>query len=118
MPALADSGTSRKPKCVVLSSRGPLMSGLYRLARVAGRGQTFEVTFPVLLLVHAQVMQVLPGVDAGGMTIVEVQAHRVAADRLDVGDVHLLLAELQDFLARPVTAYLGGPRKHAPITAS
>ena len=61
-------------------------------------------------MLNAELVQVIPGVDAALVTVREFRADRVMADLLDFGDGHLALADLQRLLARAVAAYFSRGR--------
>ena len=66
-----------------------------------GRPQPFQVVVPQAFPVRAEPVQLLPGVQAGVVSVVEAQAHRVVAHRLDGADPDPLLPDLQDVLPGP-----------------
>ena len=55
-----------------------------RIAARAGGGEALQVAPPQLVLAHAEVVQVVPRIDARVVAVGERGAHRVVADRLDV----------------------------------
>ena len=68
------------------SGRGPDRPRGWQLSAVAGQSarlQCRQVGGPAVLLLAAQLVQVLPGVDARVVAVVEQQPHGVIADRLD-----------------------------------
>src|SRR5215469_4500956 len=98
--------------------------------RAAGRGRRPMVRATQLLLVRAfarevarpllgaltpELVQVLPGVKAGVVAVIENQFYRVLPHRLDGSDADVLLAEDQHLLAGPVPFDFGGGRVHAQV---
>ena len=75
--------------------------------RHVGERPGLEVGRPARLLLHAERVQVRPGVDAGRVSIVEVQGNRVVADRFDRVDVDVALARDEHLLPWPVALHLG-----------
>ena len=69
-----------------------------------------EVVPPHFFLVEAVVIEKVPRIDAGIVAIGEGGLYRVGADRLDMLDLDILLADLQDLLARPMAAHFRGRR--------
>src|SRR4051794_10019147 len=55
-----------------------------RLAAEALRFEGGEVVAPAPVVLDSEPVQILPGVDAGIVQIVEFDAHRVIADRLQI----------------------------------
>jgi hypothetical protein len=51
------------------------------------------------------------------MPVIEYQLDRIITLRLDGGNVHILLAKLQDFLTRSVAGYFRGWRIDTEILA-
>src|SRR5207245_3322455 len=82
-------------------------SGGSRLSASPGCLEPFEISPPERLAIRAQIVEIVPGVNAGAVPIGKMRLHGVAADRLQSQDVHVLLAGLQDFLSRSVAAHLG-----------
>jgi hypothetical protein len=62
-----------------------------------------QVFLPQFVVVLAQVVEHVPGVEAAVVAIRENQAQRIGADRLDAFDIDIALAGLQGFLTRAVT---------------
>jgi hypothetical protein len=81
----------------------PLVSGLLQL---------LQILLPHDLFVDPQRVKVIPGVDARVMRIVEMEANRVVADRLDLVDVDLFLTQLKHALAGTMALYLRRWRIH------
>ena len=75
---------------------------------VSGGLELVEVFLPVLVVVLAQVVEGLPGVDAGVVVVVEVELDGVVADLFDFFDVDVLLADLQGFLSGAMALHFGG----------
>src|SRR6185436_1201522 len=80
-----------------------------------GGGKLLEILRPVLLLVLAQLVEVVPGKDAGAVPVGELRLHRVRADRLERADLDRALADLQHFLPRTVPSHFGRRRIHAQV---
>src|SRR5215204_1700421 len=51
-----------------------------------------EIALPALVLLVTERVQIVPCENAGVVEIVEGDAHRVVADRIDFGDRHVALA--------------------------
>src|SRR3569833_2855906 len=81
----------------------------------AGRGLTCQVLAPVRFLVAAQLVQVLPGVQAGVVPVIEHQLDRILPDRLDDPDTDSLLSKHQLFLARSVALHFRGRRMDTQV---
>ncbi len=84
------------------------VSGRGSLALIAGALQSLEIVLPVVLIVEAQLIEGVPGVDAGIVLIIKVETDGVVAHRVDVGDIHLLFAYLQNLLPWTMALNLGG----------
>src|ERR1022692_2262196 len=69
-----------------------------------------EVAIPHYPLPQAELVEVVPGVNAGFVPVGELGPDRIVAHRFDLGDRYLALADLQRFLAWAVAAHLGGRR--------
>src|SRR5512141_1669492 len=67
------------------------------VAAGAGFFQLIQVILPHAFLVFAQFVQVLPGIQAAVVAVVEYQFDGVAACGLDVGKHHIAFADLQRF---------------------
>src|SRR5690606_12601384 len=76
-------------------------------AAAAGLRQALQVLLPHGFAVGADFVEIVPGIDAGGVPIGEARLDGIAAHGLDGDDVHVLLAHLQHFLPRAVTAHFG-----------
>jgi len=70
--------------------------------------EPFQVLLPSFLVSNAEFVQVIPTVDSGVVIIVEGELDRVMTHRLDALDVDVFLADLQDFLPRPMSLHFGG----------
>jgi hypothetical protein len=57
-------------------------------------------------LTQGQLAQVVPAEDAGAVTIIEMQLHRVMADGVYLVDFYEAFAGLQHLLAHAMSAYL------------
>jgi hypothetical protein len=73
---------------------------------VSGFIQPPQLCLPLLSLFDAQLVQVSPGVDARGMTVIEYQPDSVVSYRLDISYAYLLFTELQHLLTRSVALHL------------
>jgi len=76
---------------------------------VPGSAQRFKIRLPILRLMRAQFMQHIPGIDAGVVTIVELEQYTVMAD----GKV-IASGVPEDVRRHPAvrTAYLGAETLH------
>src|SRR5207342_2042871 len=91
-----------------------IASGLaLRIPARTGGLDSGEIALPQLVLAHAEVVEIIPRVDAGIVAIRERRPYRVMADGLETGDRHVALADLERFLARTVSPHFGGGRVHA-----
>src|SRR5260221_6688215 len=54
-----------------------------------------EVLLPHAVLVLAQKVEIVPGIDAGAVAVGKARLHRVRADRLECADLDVLPADLQ-----------------------
>ena len=88
---------SRNASCRVI---GHLAS---RLA--PGGRQPVEIALPQLVLPLAEVVEVVPRIDAGVVAVGERRTDRVVADGFDLRDRDVALADLQHLLARAVAAH-------------
>src|SRR5258708_25071257 len=86
-----------------MRSFGPAL----RLAAEAALLQLVEIGAPALLLFDAELVEIGPGKDAGIVEIVEFDADRVIADRLDGKDADMGTAVDKLFLRRIVALHLG-----------
>src|SRR5690242_2286475 len=73
----------------------------------AFRRERVEIGLPDPALVTAEPIQRRPGIDPGLMPIVEPDADRVVADRLDLGQADTAFAGYRHLLARVVALHLG-----------
>ena len=55
-------------------------------------GEFVKIVAPHAVLPAAELEEIVPAEDAGGMQVVERQAHGVIADRVDLQDRHIALA--------------------------
>src|ERR1700676_5304785 len=83
---------------------------LARIAARAGDIELFEVLVPHRLLPRPELVEIVPGVDAGLVSVREPGTNRVVPDRFDLRNGDLAFADLQRFLAGTVAAYFGGRR--------
>src|SRR5258708_38254445 len=77
-----------------------------RFATEAGGGERGFVVAPDPLLVRAQMVEVLPAIYAGVVQIVELDAQRIVADRLELEDADMTAAEDQGLAARSMALHL------------
>ena len=75
---------------------------------MSGRFQALQVVRPVFFHVRAEFVQRVPGIDAGIMAVVEMQADGVVTDLLDLVDIHVFLADLENLFPRPVSLHFRG----------
>src|SRR3546814_17984424 len=73
----------------------------------AAGGEGVEIGLPQRVPLAPEAVEVLPGVDAGIMQVIELQAHGVVADRLDLHDADMAAPGDDLLLARPVALHLG-----------
>ena len=66
--------------------------------------QAFQIGLPILLALATEVLQEGPTVEAGIVAVIEMEADCVMPHRFHLGNSHMLLADLQYFLAWPVSA--------------
>src|SRR5690606_25598254 len=106
------SEDARRPCSAGLSGltdhRQPLTAFSRGRIRNAELGEALEIAAPFRFAVAAQLVQIRPAVQPGAVAVVEQQSHCVRAYRFDARDAHLVLADLQRFLARTMTADFGG----------
>src|SRR4030095_10788614 len=79
-------------------------------SRPAFGGEPVEIPLPQILLPHAEIVQIVPGINPGVVTVRKSRTQRIVAHRLDVGDRYIALADLQGFLSRPMAAHFGRRR--------
>ena len=97
------------------AGRNALRRGLLRIPAQAPGAQGGEVGVPLAGLVAAERVQHVPGVDAGVVPVVEQQAHRIVAHRLDADDGHVALARHGAPLIRAVALHLGARAFHPQV---
>ena len=102
--------------------RASLMSerDVYRASSDIGYRPSFalqprQVLPPLLLAVAAELVQVRPRVQPGVVAIVEYEAHRVVADRLDAADADLCLPSTSVPSPAPWPLHFGRRRVHAQV---
>ena len=78
------------------------IGGIVRVAALAFGSQAVQVGLPQLVVVPAEVVEQIPGVEPAVVTIAEHRPDRVIADGLDAFDFDFALADLQGFLPRSV----------------
>src|SRR5574344_1938559 len=89
------------------AARAGAGQGRIGIARLTGGGQLVQVLLPQRVLLRAQLVQVIPGEDAGAVAIAERWLDGVVAHRLQRGDFYQTLAGLQSFLAGAVAHDFG-----------
>src|SRR6185437_5657782 len=109
--------TCSKPKCVCSLIESMLMTAGMRgrrrrrvgigLAAGAGGAHPLEILLPHRFLLLAELVQIVPGIDPGVVSVGELGPDRIVADRLDLGDRDFALADLQRLLAGAVSAHVG-----------
>src|SRR5260370_31927415 len=92
-----------------LRTSSPCLSPPPRFAAEAAGGEGGEVVAPALMLLDAELVEVVPGKDAGVVQIVELDPDRVVADRLQFEDADMGALGADHLVARPVPLYLGPP---------
>ena len=85
----------------------------YRCAAQPLLRQLGEIGVPALVLLVAQRVQIIPGEDAGIVEIVEGDADRIVADRLDLQDRDVALARHGHALLGRMALHFGRWRDHA-----
>src|ERR1700674_2303691 len=78
-----------------------------RIAGEALGGEFLKIVAPHAVLPAAELEEIVPAEDAGGMQVVERQAHGVIADRVDLQDRHIALAGNGLALVRRVALNFG-----------
>ena len=66
-------------------------------------------------MLFAKLVQVLPGIQAGVMSIIEDNPDSVMSNRFQCVYSHIFLAGLQDFLARSMASHFGRRRVHPQV---
>src|SRR5438045_724960 len=92
--------------------RSPLRS---RFPSKSVRGQGVEMLAPTLFVLVAELVKVIPGINAGIVQIVEGDADSVIADRFEPDDADLSAAVYQRLLPRTMALHLGGRAFDAQI---
>src|SRR5262249_48921037 len=95
-----------RPRRAALVSRLPLLLGA-RLAAQPVRRQAVEIIAPALLLLHAELVEIAPGINPGIVEIVEDDANGVIADRFEADDPDMSAAVDQCLLPSTVPLHLG-----------
>src|SRR5260370_30613335 len=72
-----------------LRTSSPCLSPPLRFAAEAALGEGGEVVAPALMLLDAELVEIVPGKDAGVVQIVEFDPDRVIADRLQFEDADM-----------------------------
>ena len=102
------TGTHRgsRIRITVTVHLSPPRSRPSRLAAEA-RLERGEIVAPALVVLAAELVEIVPGIDAGVVQIVEDDAHGVIADRLDGDDADMGAPGDQRLLAGAVALHLG-----------
>ncbi len=74
-----------------------------------------KVSPPVALVVHTQIVEYRPGIQARIVPVVEYEADGIAADRLDLIDVDCLFGGNENSFATAMALYLRRRREDAQI---
>lgn len=74
-----------------------------------------QVFLPQFVVVLAQIVEHVPGIEAAVVPVRENQAQRIGADRFDTFDIDIALAGLQGFLTRAMTTGFSRRRVDAQI---
>ena len=74
-----------------------------------------KVSPPVALVVHTQIVEYRPGIQARIVPVVEYEADGIAADRLDLIDVDCLFGRNENSFATAMALYLRRRREDAQI---
>src|SRR5437762_2329827 len=77
-----------------------------RVATRAGGRQPIQVTPPQRVVLRAELVEVVPRVDAAFVPVGEFRADGIVSDRLDFGDGDVALSKLQGFLSGTMAANL------------
>src|SRR5258706_11275979 len=96
--------TSSKPKWVRPSLIASVSGG--RVAAGAGGLEPREIALPQLVLPHAQVVEVIPRINARVVAVGEFWPDRIVVHGLQVADRHVALADLHHLLPRSLPATL------------
>src|SRR5256884_7238474 len=84
------------------------------LVAAGARGLQFgKVLRPKRVLILAQLVQIVPRINAGAVPVGEYRLNRVRADRLEHANLDLAFAGLEHLLPRPVAAHLCRRGVHA-----
>src|SRR5690606_37195565 len=87
--------------------------GRRRVTALARRLEPRKILRPQRVLAGRDLVEVIPGVDAGFVPVVEARLDRIVADRLDRHDPDIALAHLEGLLAPAVATHLGRGRVNA-----
>src|SRR5471032_2201080 len=112
--SVSPSITRRLPPCRTMRGSMPAVG----LAADAVLFQLVEIGVPTLRLLDAELIEIGPGKDAGIVEIVELDAQRVVADRLDSQDADMGAAVDELLLRRVVALHLGRRALDAEIFGS
>jgi hypothetical protein len=69
--------------------------------------EALKIGVPEFVVMFAQVIKHVPGIETAIMAIAEYRAYGVVADRFNALNADVPLADLKRLLARPVTTRLG-----------
>ena len=70
---------------------------------LAGSFELTKIVSPEFIMVFAEMVQPFPGVNAGVVVIIKVQADSISANWFDICNIDIFLAELQDFFTRAMS---------------
>src|SRR5438477_5336140 len=87
--------------------RGGVRIGITARARGI---EPLEIFVPHRIVPRPELVEIVPGVDAGVVSVRELGTNRVVPDRFDLRDGDFAFAHLQRFLAGSVAAHVGGWR--------
>src|SRR3546814_15985187 len=79
-----------------------------RIARQPLAFQRLQIGVPARVLLAAQLVKIAPAIDAGVVQVVELDADRVVADRLDAHDADMAAAGHGLLLVRRMALHPGG----------
>ena len=96
-----------------MSSLIQLCMNFSLLSRSPSRFEALQILLPHCFLVYAVIVEQVPRINAGIVSIGECQLDSVVTHGFDRLNFDIFFAGLQRFLARPVAAHLGRRRLHA-----
>src|SRR5450759_3862931 len=83
----------------------------------SGLLHSLQIAGPVAGLILSKVIEIVPGIEPGIVTIRKFELDGIRANRLDSLDRDVLLANLEHFLPRPMAAHFRRRRKDAQVFA-